>query len=193
LRVTRPGRCAGTTRRGRTGNDASPAGNRNDIMGTKMKKNLAAVIVAAAMLAAPLAGAADSAAPVNDLQAMQKAVKADKRAYVASLLDLTPAEAKKFWPIYDAYQLDIDVANRKRSVALEGLIARDRPLSDLYEKQLANELIAADETEVRARRKMQNKLMRALPPKKAARYLQVESQIRAMQLYGIAEAFPLVR
>jgi len=158
-----------------------------------MKKNLAAVIVAAAMLAAPLAGAADSAAPVNDLQAMQKAVKADKRAYVASVLDLTPAEAKKFWPIYDAYQLDIDMANRKRSVALEGLIARDRPLSDLYAKQLANELIAADETEVRARRKMQNKLMRALPPKKAARYLQVESQIRAMQLYGIAEAFPLVR
>jgi Spy/CpxP family protein refolding chaperone len=193
LRVTRPGRCAGTTRRGRTGNDASPAGNRNDIMGTKMKKNLAAVIVAAAMLAAPLTGAADSAAPVNDLQAMQKAVKADKRAYVASVLDLTPAEAKKFWPIYDAYQLDIDMANRKRSVALEGLIARDRPLSDLYAKQLANELIAADETEVRARRKMQNKLMRALPPKKAARYLQVESQIRAMQLYGIAEAFPLVR
>ena len=66
-------------------------------------------------------------------------------------------------------------------------------MSDLYAKQLANELITADETEVRARRKMQNKLMRALPPKKAARYLQVESQIRAMQLYTIAEAFPLVQ
>ena len=65
-------------------------------------------------------------------------------------------------------------------------------MSDLYAKQLANELIAADETEVRARRKMQNKLMRALPPKKAARYLQVEAQIRAIQLYTIAEAFPLV-
>ena len=158
-----------------------------------MNKNLAAVIVAAAMLTAPLASAADGAAPVNDLQAMQKAVKADKKAYVASVLDLTPAEAKKFWPIYDAYQLDIDMANRKRNVALETLIARDRPLTDLYAKQLANELIAADETEVRARRKMQNKLMRALPPKKAARYLQVESQIRAIQLYSIAEAFPLVR
>ena len=49
-----------------------------------------------------------------------------------------------------------------RNRALEGLIARDKPMSDLYAKQLANELIAADETEVRARRKMQNKLMRAL-------------------------------
>jgi Spy/CpxP family protein refolding chaperone len=157
-----------------------------------MKRNLAAVIVAAAMLAAPLAGAADTPAPANDLQALQKAVKVDKKAYVASVLNLTPDEAKKFWPIYDAYQLDIDMANRKRNVALEGLVARDKPLTDLYAKQLANELIAADETEVRARRKMQNKLMRALPPKKAARYLQLESQIRATQLYGIAEVFPLV-
>ena len=157
-----------------------------------MKRNLAAVIVAAAMLAAPLAGAADNPAPANDLQALQKAVKADKKAYVASMLNLTPDEAKKFWPIYDAYQLDIDMANRKRNVALEGLVARDRPMSDLYAKQLANELIAADETEVRARRKMQNKLMRALPPKKAARYLQLESQIRATQLYSIAEVFPLI-
>ncbi len=157
-----------------------------------MKRTLAAVFVAATMLATPLAGAADNA-PANDLQALKKAVKADKKAYVASVLNLTPAEAKKFWPIYDAYQLDTDLANRKRNTALEGLIARDRPMSDLYAKQLANELISADETEVRARRKMQNKLMRALPPKKAARYLQVESQIRAMQLYTIAEAFPLVQ
>jgi Spy/CpxP family protein refolding chaperone len=158
-----------------------------------MNRKLAAVIVAAAMLVAPLAGAADGTPPVNDLQALQKAVKADKRAYVSSVLKLTDAEAKKFWPIYDAYQADVDLANRKRNRALEVLIARDRPMSDLYAKQLANELIAADETEVRARRKMQNKLMRALPPKKAARYLQVEAQIRAIQLYGIAEAFPLVQ
>ena len=158
-----------------------------------MNRKLAAVLVAAAMLVAPLAGAADGTPPANDLQALQKAVKADKRAYVSSVLKLTDAEAKKFWPIYDAYQADIDLANRNRNRALEVLIARDKPMSDLYAKQLANELIAADETEVRARRKMQNKLMRALPPRKAARYLQVEGQIRAIQLYSIAEAFPLVQ
>jgi len=158
-----------------------------------MKRHLASVIVAAAMLAAPLAGAADGTPPANDMQALQKAVTADKRAYVASVLKLTDAEAKKFWPIYDAYQADVDMSNRNRSRTLEGLIARDKPMSDLYAKQLANDLLAADDTEVRARRKMQTKLMKALPPKKAARYLQVEAQIRAMQLYGIAQAFPLVQ
>ncbi len=112
---------------------------------------------------------------------MWKAVQADKKAYVASKLNLTPAEAKRFWPIYDAYQRDLEMYNRKRNVALEGLIGADKGVSDLYAKQLANELIAADEGEVKARRKMQGKLIQArllspVPAKKAALYLQIESQ-----------------
>ena len=163
-----------------------------------MKRNLAAVILLAVMIAAPQASAADNAAPANDLQAMFKAVQADKKAYVASVLDLTPAEANKFWPIYDAYQRDLDAVNRRRNVALEGLIGADKAISDLYAKQLASELIATDEAEVKARRSMQNKLIRPkllspIPAKKAARYLQLESQIRAVQFYRIAQEFPLVR
>jgi Spy/CpxP family protein refolding chaperone len=162
-----------------------------------MKRNVAAVILSAVMIVAPLASAADKAADASELQAMWKAVQADKKAYVASALTLTPAEAKKFWPIYDAYQRDLDMQNRRRNVALEGLIGLDKPISDLYAKQLASELIATDEAEIKARRKMQNKLIQArllspLPAKKAARYLQLESRIRAVQFYGIAEQFPLV-
>ena len=63
---------------------------------------------------------------------------------------------------------------------------------------LSGELIAADEGEIKARRKMQNKLIQArllspVPAKKAALYLQIESRIRAVQLYGIAEEFPLIK
>ncbi len=88
--------------------------------------------------------------------------------------------------------------NRRRNVALEGLIGSDKSVSDLYAKQLASELIAADEGEVKARRKMQNKLilnrlLSPLPANKAARYLQIESRIRAVQNYGIAEEFPLIK
>jgi Spy/CpxP family protein refolding chaperone len=163
-----------------------------------MKKNLAAVILLAVMIAAPQASAADNVATANDLQVMFKAVQADKKAYVASVLDLTPAEAKKFWPIYDAYQRDLDAVNRRRNVALEGLIGADKAISDLYAKQLASELIATDEAEVKARRTMQGKLIRTrllspIPAKKAARYLQLETQIRAVQSYRIAQEFPLVR
>ena len=166
-----------------------------------MMKNAVALLFAFAMVAAPsglaqdrqIFATQDRIGDVTDMQALRAAVRSDKRAFIASALNLTAAEAKKFWPIYDAYQRSVDVANRERVVALEGLIGMDRPLSDPYAKNLAKDLVQADEAEVKARRTMYNRLMRALSPKKAARYLQLESKIRAMQAYDVAMAIPLVK
>ena len=85
------------------------------------------------------------------------------------------------------------MTNRRMNRAVEDFIALDKPLSDRYAKNLSTELIAADEFEIKARRTMYNKVMRALPARKAARYLQLESKIRAMQDYDIANAIPLAK
>ncbi len=66
-------------------------------------------------------------------------------------------------------------------------------MTDLYAKQLAGELIEADEAEVKARRTLYKSVMRALPPKKATRYLQLENKVRAVQSYDMAAAFPLIK
>ena len=163
-----------------------------------MKKNFAAVLFFAATIAAQSAWAEDKIADVTDMQALRAAVRADKKAFVASTLTLTAAEAKRFWPVYDNYQRIVDSANERRVVAVEALIALDKPISDLYARNLANELVATDEVEIKARRTLHNRLMRGvptriLPPKKAARYLQLESKIRAVQAYDIAANIPLVK
>jgi hypothetical protein len=158
-----------------------------------MKKYLATILFAAATLAAQWAWAEGSVADVTDMQALREAVRADKKAFVASTLQLTPAEAKKFWPLYDAYQRSLDMTNRERNVVVVSLIGSDKPISDLYAKNLASELIAADEAEIKARRTLHNRVMRALPAKKASRYLQLESKIRAVQAYDIAATIPLIK
>ena len=163
-----------------------------------MKKNFAAILFFAATIAAQSAWAEDKIADVTDMQALRAAVRADKKAFVASTLKLTPAEAKRFWPVYDNYQRIVDSANERRVVAVEALIALDKPISDLYARNLANELVATDEVEIKARRTLHNRLMRGvptriLPPKKAARYLQLESKIRAVQAYDVAANIPLVK
>jgi len=158
-----------------------------------MKSILAAALFVTAMIAAPAVTAEDKIADVTDMQALRTAVKADKRAFVASTLALTDAEAKKFWPLYATYQRALDAANRQRAIVAEDLLGLGKPLSDLYAKNLAGELIAADEAEIKARRKLHNAVMRALPAKKAARYLQLEAKIRAYQAYDIASTFPLIK
>ena len=158
-----------------------------------MNKHVVAALFAVAIAAALPAAAEDKIADVTDMDALHKVVRSDKRAFVATTLKLTDAEAKRFWPIYDAYQRNLDMTNRQRVVALEGLIALDKPISDLYARNLANQLMAADESETKARRTLQTRVLKALPAKKAARYLQLETKIRAMQAYDIAATIPLVK
>jgi hypothetical protein len=158
-----------------------------------MKKSVVAVLVAFAALTASIAVAADKAADVTDMQALRAAIKSDKKAFVAATLKLTDAEAKRFWPIYAAYQRSIDLTNRKRALGVEAVVAKDEDLSNLYAKNLAIEAIANDEAEIKARRALQNRLMKALPSIKAAQYLQLEAKIRAVQDYDIASTIPLVK
>jgi len=124
---------------------------------------------------------------------MQQAARKDKRALVNEKLQLTPDEAKKFWPIYDTLQRDLSRLNRERNVALEILANRDKPPSDAYAKQVVNDLMTTEEQEIKAMRKASNATMKALPPRKAARYMQLENKLRAAQDYEIAVVFPLVQ
>ena len=165
-----------------------------------MKRILAMALFSAAMTVALSVQAQDKIADVTDMAALRTAVRTDKKAFVAATLKLTDAEAKKFWPIYDAYQRDLDVVNQRRTLAYESLIGREKePLSNLFARNLTNELIAADEAEMKLRRTLHNRLIRPLagrnvmPASKAARYLQLESKIRAYQAYDIAVTFPLVK
>ena len=158
-----------------------------------MKKCVAALLCAVALVAAHPAPAQDKTADVTDMQALRAAVRADKRALVASTLQLTDAEAKKFWPLYAAYQRELDTANRERALVIEEVIGTNKPVSDLHARNIAKEIVQADEKELKARRTLYNKLMRAVPAKKAARYLQLEAKIRAVLAYDVASAIPLVK
>jgi Spy/CpxP family protein refolding chaperone len=155
-----------------------------------MTKTLAALLLS--LVALTPCAHAQTRIDYTDVQALRTAAKTDKKALVAATLSLTEAEAKKFWPIYDDYQRSRDASDRQRVRAIEGVIATDKPVSDAYANSLAKELLAADEAELRARRTMQNKVLKAIPPKKAVRYLQLENKLRAVQNYDVAGAMSLI-
>jgi Spy/CpxP family protein refolding chaperone len=158
-----------------------------------MSQRFASAVLLIVALAAAPAWAQAPTSPANDMQALRNAVKADKRGLVASTLELTPQEAAKFWPIYDKYQRALNAANRQITLAVEDIVARDRPMSDQFAKQLTKEMMEADQAELKARQTMQKGVLKALPPKKAARYLQLESKIRAFQDYDVAAGIPLIK
>ncbi len=158
-----------------------------------MRRIACVTVFAMALLAANPGWAQSKASDVTDMQALQAAVRADKRGYVASVVALSDAEAAKFWPVYDTYQGQLDAANRRRTVALLGVEGRASTISDLYARTVVKELVAADEVELKARRTLRDRVMKVLPTRKAIRYLQLESKIRAAQDYDLATTIPLLK
>ncbi len=64
--------------------------------------------------------AQDDSAPVRDPKAMEK-IKAARIAYITEKLSLTPAEAEKFWPIYNEFD------KKRTEIKLEAKVARKNP------------------------------------------------------------------
>jgi len=158
-----------------------------------MKNLLTSVVLIACCMAAPSAIGQGAANDVTDMQALRQAVKNDKRAFVESVMKLDAAEAKRFWPIYNSYQRSLDQTSRRRVVELQELMFRDKALTNASAKHYVNELLAIDDAEIKDRKAMRNRVMRALPPAKAARYMQLEEKIRAVADYDEASVVPLAR
>ena len=137
---------------------------------------------------------AQTKAATDNMQILREKLKADKKLVVAANMDLTDAEAKKFWPVYDEYQAELKKIN-ERMGALIVSYAKEynaNSLTDENAKKMTNESIGIEESEVKLKRSFVPKLGKALPGKKVARYFQIESKIRAVVKYELADNVPLV-
>lgn len=158
-----------------------------------MKKTVLFLIMVFA-LSVSLPVAAAQKQTDSNMQIMLDKMKADKKLLVAGNMNLSDAEAKKFWPVYDAYQVELGKLN-KRVVALIKAYADDynnNSLTDEKSKKLVSEMIAIDEAEAAMKKSFAPKLYKVLPAIKVARYLQIENKIRAAVKYELASAVPLV-
>ncbi len=133
--------------------------------------------------------------PSDNMQILREKVKADKKLLVAANMDLTESEAKGFWPVYEAYQKDLTTINQRIARLIESYAAdyRANTLTDEKAKKLVDELVSIEQAEAGLKASYVPKLSAVLPPKKVARYLQIENKIRAVVKYELADGVPLVQ
>ena len=120
-------------------------------------------------------------------------IQADKKGIVERAMKLTPEQAKKFWPLYDSFQQELEKPRREYSRAVIDYVSVGDTLNDASAKLLAEQALAATVAEARLREKHFKKLLGVLPAKIAARYAQIENKIEAVLRYETAAAVPLVQ
>ena len=133
-------------------------------------------------------------ASTTNMDILRQKIKADKKLVVAQNLKLTDAEGANFWPIYDAYQKDLQQINERLAKAILAYAdAYDAgPVTNEKAKQLLDQYIAVDDAEAKLKAATTPKVLDALPAVKAARYIQIENKIRAAVRYELAAAIPLI-
>jgi hypothetical protein len=91
--------------------------------------------VMAAGLAAPVI--AQSTATTN-MEILRQKIKADKKLVVAQNLTLTDVEGTAFWPVYDAYQKDLQQINQRLAAAILAYAGRPASAQLMTKPQVAN-------------------------------------------------------
>jgi hypothetical protein len=133
--------------------------------------------------------------PADNMQILRDKIKADKKLLVASNMELTESEAKAFWPVYEQYQKDLTAINKRIGKLIETYAAdyRANTLTDEKAKKLTDEYVTIEKAEAGLKESYVPKLLKVLPPKKVARYLQIENKIRSVVKYELAGEIPLVQ
>lgn len=151
---------------------------------------------AAPEAAAPAAAAEPTRAEVQaEMNALQDAVREGKREVVAKQMQLTEAEAAKFWPVYDAYQEALADFNKRRmdNIYSYAQAWNAGPIDDATAEPLAKAALGIEKDEAAQMEKMFDKAKKAVGASKAARYLQIEAKIRALVRFEQAAQVPLAQ
>ena len=163
-------------------------------MKRKMGLKTGMVLVMVLALVGLAVAVAAQGKPADNMQIMRDKIKADKKLVVASNMELTESEAKAFWPVYDQYQKDLGAINERivKMIKSYADAYNAKSMTDDGAKKLTDEYVAIEKAEAAMKESYVPKLSKVLPPKKVARYLQIENKIRALVKYELAGEIPLV-
>jgi hypothetical protein len=137
--------------------------------------------------------ALDLGAANTDMELLAEKIKADKKLLVGINMSLTNEEARDFWPLYDAYQKELQTANQEigRLIVEFAEAYAKGPLPNETAQKILNDVLALEAKEVELKRTYADKMGKVLPAWKVTRYMQIESKIRALLKFELAQRIPL--
>ena len=110
-------------------------------------------------------------------------IQMQKIAFFTQELELTPEEAQKFWPVYNAASKKTQAAKKQINICLKNLhnaLKAETPASDAEIKNLMGSYFKACEEEIAIQSKNFEEISKVLPVDKAAKTFSLEERFRIM-------------
>jgi hypothetical protein len=129
----------------------------------------------------------------QDIQLLRQDVRSEKKQLILANMQLTEAEAPRFWPVYDAYTQENIKVNDARYALIKEYAQSYDTMTDAQAKSLISRWESTDEQLVTQRIKWMPKFEAVLPGKKAALFFQLDRRISLLIDLQLASMIPIVK
>src|SRR5262245_57628448 len=154
-----------------------------------------AILVVALLLPCPKIRAQEvTPASVSDseIALMRQDIRSKRKQIIAANIEMTAAEAEKFWPVYDQYAADQRKAYDIHYRLLKEYAASIKTLTDAQALSLTQRWVEADTAKAQLRTKYFPMFEKVIGAKRAARVCQLDRVMTLMIDLQIASDVPLI-
>jgi len=165
-----------------------------------MKKTMVAVLMLAGaalvksgVLFAQAQATAQAGVTDKDVQLLRQDVRSQKKQIVAANMQLTDAEAEKFWPVYDQYTAEVTKLGDTRVALIKQYAQNYDTLTDAQANDLMQKWGGLEESVAQLRLKYIPNFEKVVSAKKTALFFQIDRRLSLIIDLQLASAIPLVQ
>ena len=128
----------------------------------------------------------------SEIELMRQDIRGKRKQIIAANIEMTAAEAEKFWPVYDQYAADQRKAYDIHYGLLKEYAANIKTLTDAQALSLTQKWVEADTAKAQLRLKYYPQFEKVIGAKKAARLCQLDRMMTLMIDLQIGSDVPLI-
>ena len=128
----------------------------------------------------------------SDIQLLRADIRNDKVKIMTDQMQLNDTEGKAFWPIYNDYQHDLDKLNDQKVTLIKEYAANYDNMTDKEVQSLADRSFALQKKRIDLRQQYFKKISKAVSPKSAARFVQVEDRVDLLLNLQMVSNIPML-
>jgi hypothetical protein len=128
----------------------------------------------------------------QDIALLRKDVRSDRKQIIAANMQLTDAEAPKFWPVYDQYTAELAKINDAKVFVIKDYAANYSTLTDDQALALTRKIIGIEESVGQLRLKYVPIFSKVISGKKTALFFQLDRRLTGLVDLQVASQVPMV-
>jgi hypothetical protein len=127
----------------------------------------------------------------DEIELTRANVQTRRQEIVQSMMELTPEQGEKFWPVYREYRNEAAKLGDQRLEFMERFANQAATMSDEQAKKLLDDWFKLRERQLDLQKKYAGRFRKVLPGAKVARFYQVENALDTVVSANLQAAMPV--